>query len=405
MRAKYTLKFFLHHKVDIHGKSKIYGRIAHNRKKNEFNTNIKISPDNWNKEFMIPIKNPVIKRQLAEIESEIENIVTELEHLDILIDTHTIKKYLTGEDKFNLGIIEYLDRIISQKKKDKTLSETTHKKYTNLKNDISDFVASELKIKDTNVNMRKIDYKFIKKFDDYLKSTTAKRTNKVLRPATIKKKHEYFRTVLKQAELEEYIKKSPYHRFKIKNVTTEIKYLSKDEINRIINLDLSNNKSLDKIRDIFIFSTYSGFRFKDAQDLRMDNLVRSNDGELLSIYLKSQKKNCASVNPAILNPVIKIIDKYKDSMDRIIENRIIPKISNASFNREIKKIAKMCDIKMSLHHHVSRHSFATTILTENGVALNEVQSWLGHKSINSTKIYAHVTNRQLMNTASRLNAL
>ncbi|MCK5906132.1 MAG: site-specific integrase, partial [Flavobacteriales bacterium] len=347
----------------------------------------------------------VIKRRLSDIESEIDNIVVELEHLDIHVDTQTIKDYYTGKDKFNLGIIEYLDRIIEQKKKDKTLSKTTPEKYKNLKDNISDFVASELKIKVTNVNMRKIDFKFIKKFDDYLKTIESKRAKKILSPSTIKKKHEYFRTVLRQAELEEYIKRSPYHKFKIKNVTTQIKYLSKDEIDKIINLDLTGNEKLDRIRDIFIFSAYAGFRFKDAQDLRMDNLISDNDGNYTSIYLEKQQKNQAPVNPVVLTPVAKIIGKYKNSMDRLIENRVIPKTSNSNFNRGIKKIGALCNIKMSLHHHIARHSFATTILTENGVNLNEVQSWLGHSSINSTKIYAHVTNRQMMNTASRLNAM
>jgi len=407
MRTKYTLKFFLTPKVDIKGKSSIYGRITHNRKKSEFNTNMKISPDNWNKEFMMPLKNPVIKRKLSEIESEIENIVTELEHLEIHIDTRTIKDYLTGKDKFNLGIMEYFDRIIDQKRKNKTLSDTkaTERKYLNIKKDIHDFVISDLRVKDPNVNMRKIDFKFIKKFDDFLKSKITQRTKTALSQATINKKHEYFRTVLRQAEHEEYIKKSPYHKFKIKTVTTQIKYLTKEDIDKIINLDLSADEKLDRVRDIFIFSTYSGFRFNDAQRLRMDNIIIDETGNYSSIYLEKQQKNKSAVNPAILKPVAKIIEKYKYSIDRIIEGRVIPKISNATFNREIKKVGKLCNIKMDLHHHIARHTFATTILTENGVALNEVQSWLGHSSINSTKIYAHVTNKQLMSTASRLNAL
>ena len=405
MRTKYTLKFFLHSKEDIKGKSKIYGRITHSRKKSEFNTNLKISLDNWNKEFMIPIKNPAIKRKLSEIEAEIENIVMELEHLDIFIDTRTIKDYLTGKDKFNLGIMEYLDRIIDQKRKNKTLSDTkaTERKYLNIKTDIFNFVTSDLKVKDPNVNMRKIDFKFIKKFDDYLKSKVTQRTKTALSQATINKKHEYLRTVLRQAEYEEYIKKSPYHKFKIKTVTTQIKYLTKVDINKIINLDLSDNEKLDRVRDIFIFSTYSGFRFSDAQRLRMSNIILDENGNFSSIYLEKQQKNKSAVNPAILTPVATIIDKYKNSTDRIIENRVIPKTSNVTFNREIKKVGELCNIKINLHHHIARHSFATTILTENGVTLNEVQSWLGHSSINSTKIYAHVTNKQLVNTASRLN--
>jgi integrase len=42
---------------------------------------------------------------------------------------------------------------------------------------------------------------------------------------------------------------------------------------------------------------------------------------------------------------------------------------------------------------------------ENDVGIYEVQKWLGHSSINSTKIYAKITSIKMDNTASRLDNL
>jgi integrase len=173
------------------------------------------------------------------------------------------------------------------------------------------------------------------------------------------------------------------------------------ELNKIINLDLSENEILDRIRDVFLFTVFAGFRYGDAQRLTMDNIIVT-DGKYETIYLNSQQKNSIPVSIPVLPKVDEIIRKYEYSSERLILNRILPKFTNAYFNRRIKEIAKLCKIEMNLHHHVGRHTFASTILTENGVSIYEVQKWMGHSSINSTKVYSHVTPSRMKKTAEML---
>ena len=396
MRIKYTLKFYVNKYTLKNGKCTIYGRIRCNQKKNEFATQITIDPSEWNEEFMQPYNNPFIKRKLSQIENDIQNTVNRLEYEQIHIDSKSIKDYYTGKDKVDMGILEYFDRVIEQKRK---ISATTNNKYSVLKNDVEKFIKTQYGTKD--LNMKRLDYKFLVNFDYYLKSTNSKQFNRPLRPATIGKKHEYLRTVLRQAYNEDFIRKTPYNFFKIIKPFCPPKYLSMSDLNKVETVDLSHDVVLERVRDVFIFTAYAGFRYGDAQRLTMDNII-VNDGKYETIYLSAQQKNGTPVNIPILPKVDTIIRKYESSSERLILNRVLPKFTNAYFNKRIKEIAKLCKIEMNLHHHIARHTFATTVLTENGVSIYEVQNWMGHSSINSTKVYSHITPTRMKSTADRL---
>ncbi len=398
MRIRYTLRFFLNKKTLKNGKCKIYGRLRTPLSKNEFATQIWIKPEDWNQEFMLPYNNPFIKRELSKIESDIENTVRLLEVQDIFIDSKSIKDYYIGNDNIKMGVIEYFDKIIKQKKK---ISKTSESKYTVLKYDIQDFIKSEYKSND--INLKKIDYKFITNLDYYYKSIRSKQFNRLLAQDTIAGKHSYFRHVLRQAFNEDYIRKTPYDVFKIKKGVPKLKYLTRAELDRIIDLNVSHSPTLSKIKDIFLFTLYTGLRYNQAMMLTLDNII-INDGKYERIYIASQEKNKTLLNIPLLEKAIEIIEKYNDSNERLIMNKILPKFSNTYFNKKIKVIAKMCDLKLNLTHHVARHSLATTILGDEKIDIYEIQKWMGHSSINSTKIYSQVTISRMMDSAEKINS-
>ena len=401
MYIKHSVKFYLNSKFKNEEKQKVYGRIIYKRKKSEFATNLWLDPEKWNQELQTAIKSPIINRQLGKILNDVNETVQHLFYEKKHIDAKSIKDYYVGNEVLDIGIIDYISRIVNQKRKNKSLSPTTPLKYDVLSKKVSKFILENHKVDDLNI--KRIDYQFVVNFDTYLRSIISSQYGNPLANSTINKTHGFFRTVMNQALEEDYIKRNPYKRFRLKKLESKVQYLSKSELLRIENLDLSSKSHLDIARDIFIFSVYTGLRFSDATTLKTDNLIYEN-GDLKYFYKKRQKKTGNPIENPLFPQTKAIIEKYADTPERQIKNLILPKLSNDKVNKHLKIIGRLADVKIELHHHIARHTCATTVLLENDVNLEEVKEWLGHVDIRSTMVYAKVTSSQKLKTLQRLMA-
>jgi integrase len=399
MYSRISVIFHLKKHSKIEGRYKINIRIFHKRKKSELVTDIYTTLNKWNLEVGRPVNDPETSAKLAKLESDIFRVKEQLVMEGYEISSKLIKDVFTGESKIRYGVVEYFEKFIKNKKLDTTLSKTYFFKYKRLKKRIAGFISKQYNVSD--IMLSRVDYSFINSFNNYLKSQISEQYNRPLAPTTINKQHSFFRTVLIQAFNEGLIKKQPYREFKIRRVRTDIKYLTKEELTRLENFAYSAH--LEKPLDIFLFSVYTGLRFRDAQSLTTKNIDYV-DNEPKFINIIQQKTGDLVIIP-ILKPTLKILEKYKNSIDRLKHGRLIPKMSNAKTNFSLKVIGELADIKLKLTHHVARHTCATTVLLENNVPMEQVSKWLGHADLSSTQVYGKITKSRLDTTASRINDL
>jgi len=401
MRINYTVIFFLNKRFEKNGKQKIYGRIFYKRKKSEFATNLWLEPEKWNHELQSAIKTPLIMKKLNMMRMEIDEVVDRLKYEKKHIDHKSISDYFLGRNLFDIGVVGYVRKVKEQKMKQVSLSKETPMKYEQLAIKLENYIRDTYGV--TDVDIKKVDHSFVLGFDNHLCSIITKQFNKPLSKTTINKTHGFFRTVLNQAYEEDYTKIRPYNRFRLKKVESIIRYLTKEELNRLENLDLLSHPKLDRARDIFLFTVYTGLRYGDTQRITTDNLKMINGN--LFYFLDAQEKTQNPVENPIYPKAQRIIDKYNNSAERLIQKKILPKMYNAKVNELLKEVGKIANINQPIHHHMARHTCATTILLENEVPIEMVKEFLGHKNINSTMVYAKITNSSKIRSMERVKML
>jgi len=399
VKVPYSIKFYLNKSRNKGGRFKIFARIHCSRKKAEFYTQHSVEETDWLEEKERTKKNLQINAHLSAIETEVHEIVRKLREEKKIVTAATIKNILTHKESATTHILQYYDSCIERLDAANEVEKVTVAMYGYSKERLAAFIKEKKNAKDYPIE--NIDYKFIQDFDLFLLNQKANKVSEAkLKRNTASKHHSRIRTILIRARKEGIINRNPYEEFKLKKTPSNRTYLSTEELNALKEHDLNHNPTLIKIRDIFIFSVYTGLRFVDAQMLTMDRIIKSNEGKhMLNIV---QEKTGEALTIPFLLPAVKIMEKYNDSPERKMFNRVIPSMSNQKLNSYLKVIASLVGITKTLSHHVARHTCATTVLLNNEVPMEVVSKWLGHTSIKTTQIYGKITNNYMQKIADKL---
>ena len=380
----------------------VYCRITYQRKKAELYTGENCMPDKWNDAAGAPLRDARLKEYLSHVEETIRQQKRQLEMDGREVSAKILKDIFRGKDpaaadkEMPVSLVQYFNEYISRiSKLTREYVPGTLQHYRTTLGHVQAFLST---LKKKDISVQEVDHKLVQDFDYFLVTTPAEQTGQPMARNTANKYHTKFKTILLQAVKDGILAGNPYTEFKLKNKTVHRDHLTKEELQRIRELKFEN-LSLDKVRDIFLFSCYTGLRFTDAQELRSPNIRPDEEGHFW-IYLKQQKTEEPLAIP-MLKPALEIYHKY-DHL-REVTGRIIPSFVNQKVNTYLKIIADFASVKKKLTHHVARHTFATTVLLENDVPLEAVQAYLGHTSSKTTAIYARMTNKYKMKIAKRLN--
>ena len=180
-----------------------------------------------------------------------------------------------------------------------------------------------------------------------------------------------------------------------------IKFLNLEQIEKLL---LSpNTKTKIGLRDRTILESFfsTGLRIAELVALNKEqfsNIKNKKDLEL-SIVGKGDNPRTVYFSERALNWVKKYLEINKDEEKALfvhyrsrkgVDNRLTAR----SIERIIKKYAILAGVPVFTTPHTIRHSYATDLLNQ-GVDLRTIQEFLGHKSIVTTQIYTHVTNKRL----------
>lgn len=303
-----------------------------------------------------------------------------LEH-ERTLSAVAIKNILTGkkEDrKTILGIFQHhntqMEALLG-----KEFAAGTLQKYKTSLDHTRSFIQDRYGEDDKEI--RDLDYEFIQEFSFWLKSVRKCNHNTTVKYLTNLKK------IVLDCVKKGWLQKDPFMRFKMSKKETPKEHLSQKELNDIAAKILKVER-ISQVRDIFLFSCYTGLAYADTKNLKRSQIVIGIDGERW-ISTTRQKTDMPTRLP-LLPKAVEIIDKYSGHPQCCADGTVLPVLSNQKMNAYLKEIADLCGISKTLTYHIARHTFATTVTLSNGVPLETVSKMLGHSSMKQTQHYAKI---------------
>ncbi|WP_286970779.1 site-specific integrase [Flavobacterium sp. UBA4854] len=379
-------------KTSMQGKAPICARVTVNGKRTEISVKRSVNANEWDerKGMAKGSRKETVELNmfLNQFKAKIINTYQQMLLNDSAIDGPAIRDKVVGTDHLAptlLSLIEY-----HNEQQEIKLAPGTMKNYYTTQRYIEKFLREKYYRND--LILSQLTYKFILDFERYLFNYVPKDHQKPLNNNGIMKHIERLRKMINMAVKLDWLSKDPFASFKKHFDKVERESLNSNELISLAKKEFTIER-LRHVRDMFLYSCYTGLSYIELAELTTDKIVTGIDGGLW--ISTSRAKTDTGVRVPLLPQAIELMEKYRDDPRALNNGTVFPVISNQRMNGYLKEVADICGITKTLTFHIARHTFATTVTLSNGVPIESVSKMLGHTSIRTTQIYAKVVECKL----------
>jgi len=395
MKSTFKVLFYLkRNAIRKDGSMPIVTRVTVDGIIAQFNTKLEIQPSNWSVKMGKVIgQSSDCKRynaQLNDIKASLHSIYHDLQRKDNYVTAEKVKNEFLGISDSHETLLSLFQKHNENVKKLIGISNSaaTYQKYEVTRKHLQNFL--QLKYQLTYISLKEIKHMFLCDFEVYLMTTACCKAN------TTAKFMQLLKHIIILARNNGLITNDPFVNYKIRMTKVDRGYLTQEDVEKIMQKQFTV-KRLEQVRDVFLFSCFTGLAYIDVKNLTEKNVRTSFDGNLW-IMTKRQKTKVES-NILLLDIPKMILEKYKGKSPN---NQFLPVPSNQKMNAYLKEIGDICEIDKELTFHLARHTFATTITLAKGVPIETVSKMLGHTNIRTTQIYARITDSKISNDMQAL---
>lgn len=289
-------------------------------------------------------------------------------------------KFSQEEVEEKITFVKFCQQFIEERAANADYSKGSIVVYKNCFKHVQTFGTSRQR----QIDFEHFDYAFFADFTNYLFGQNFSRNyiHKIL--STLK-------TILREAERREV---SPVLKYKndwaqvSKEETPKI-YLTEDELGKISSLDLSTNKRLDRVRDLFLLGCYTGLRYSDYGSLKPEHIITKNGRQFIDILTQKTRQR---VMIPLRQLVVDMIQKYDGAPPQAITNQ--------KANEYLKELGELAGIEDSvlitsyrsgkridqvfkkyqlITTHTARRSFASNAFKAD-VPVKSIMQITGHKT-------------------------
>lgn len=376
----------------------MYLRITLDGVRTEFSINRHVDTKEWNDQSRrLNGRTPEAKSfnsYLDAVEFRIYEIYKEMVADGVEITGDMIKAKFLGIDtdkpRMLLEIFEHHNQQFGELV-GKDFAIGTLRRFKVCKKSLQEFLKWKFQVDD--ISIRKLNFEFINDYEFYLKSVRNCGHNTVM--GYIKK----LKKIVRQCVARDWLDKDPFMAYKITLRETHRTVLTEDELLILASKTLMIPR-MEQVRDIFLFSCYTGLAYSDVEKLTAADISTGIDGEKWVFTTRTKTETATRV--PLLPPAIAILEKYEKHPVVINSGKLLPVISNQRLNSYLKELAELCGIQKELTFHCARHTFATTVTLTNGVPIETVSKMLGHRSLRTTQQYAKILDRKVSDDMLKL---
>lgn len=402
-------------------------RIAFVGKRIDISTGHSIDLDNWENSKVRAgvvskkgISSEIINSDLQNILTTIDNTFKLAELQDRIPDAeelklivlglkNTTKKELAQEaeetEEESISFFEVFDEFVKTNGKLNNWTTSTFTKFSAVKNHLQDF--------NPNLSFESFNQDGLSDYVSFLEKT------KNMRNSTIKKQLGFLTWYLRWCYNNNYTKVDDFKSFKpkIKNVPKKVIFLTEEEKKKIIDFKIPSEKQyLERVRDVLMFSCYTGLRYSDVFNLKKSD-VKENHIEITTV------KTSDSLIIELNKHSRAILEKYESIPFK--NDKVLPVISNQKMNDYLKELGQLVglDEKVRITHyegnkridnlypkhqllstHIGRRTFIITALSI-GIPVQVVMKWTGHSDYKSMKPYIDIADKTKKNEMTKFDML
>ncbi len=393
MKKTFKVLFFIRkHKTLANGMVAIYIRVTVNNERVEWATQRECVPAHWQ------VKGGRVSGSTKEVKA----VNAWLEQLNARVYEAQRELFAAGKPITALAIRNVVKGIVEEEKAHtlvevfeyhnqqckslvgKEFAYGTYKRFKSVLNSLKSFIIWKYKVDD--LPLTSINHQFITEYEFYLKTVQGVQHNTAMN--NIKK----LKKIVRLCVANDWLVKDPFRSFKITTRETHRAYLSEHEL-ELLPVKQFAVERLDLVKDLFLFSCYTGLAYADLVKLSPANIAIGIDRE---VWVQTTRTKTDTLSRIPLLPTaLQIIEKYRDHPKAVSAGRLFPCITNQKMNAYLKEITDCLGIHKDLTFHCARQTFFTTVTLRNGVPIETVSKMLVHRSLKMTQLYAKVLDNKV----------